>query len=616
MAKVRLLFSADAVRLGERVALALEAAGHAMAIGLHDTGDLDPRPVVATIVVWSRDVASNAEVLTACAEAASGSRLVPLTLGAGAPLGSDGPFAAVTAINLAGWAGATSDPRWKFVLEEIELAAARPIAAEAGVMEPTANAGVTLRTVAAGLGAPKAMGALGVFVAAAGLLTAGAVGLGGGSKKAVDAAKEPSVAVAAARAEVMPAKGAFAGRAASPKPERLESVQAVAAPDVKASVAPSVATRLDETIAALASEDAASSSAFGAAGAETSEALALARAAGDPFISPDGSEESLQDGVIAEGDADYGSEEEFDVGSDIASGDDVDRAAAALADASMEDDPIAVLAMAASLDASADAARRPAPAGDLFRDCDDCPLMARAPAGSYAIGSPLGEASRTDAEGPMKAVQFESGFAIGAYEVTFAEWDACVADGGCRAYRPSDLGWGRGSRPVLNVSYYDALDYAAWLSGKTGARYRLPSEAEWEYAARAGGEGPFSFDGEVLSDARANYHGAHAYNGPAGRFRQKTTPVGQFPKNAFGLYDVHGNVWEWTADCWAADHDAQRQDGAPLSAADDADCTRRVTKGGAWNSGGWRLRAAYREGQTIDKRSYAIGFRVVREIGG
>ena len=135
--------------------------------------------------------------------------------------------------------------------------------------------------------------------------------------------------------------------------------------------------------------------------------------------------------------------------------------------------------------------------GQVFRDCGACPEMVVVPAGSYMMGSPDGEVARYDDEGPRHRVNIEAPFAVGVYEVTFAEWDACVEAGGCGGYRPGDEGWGRGSRPVLNVNWEDAREYVRWLSRETGEEYRLLSESEWEYAARGGND-----DGQALGGER------------------------------------------------------------------------------------------------------------------
>ena len=250
----------------------------------------------------------------------------------------------------------------------------------------------------------------------------------------------------------------------------------------------------------------------------------------------------------------------------------------------------------------------PRAAVSYFKECVDCPDMASLPTGSFMMGSPYGEASRRDVEGPRRAIKISRAFSISTQEITFDEWDACVRAGGCRGYGPFDAGWGRGRRPVVNVSFDDARAYCAWLSDRTGANYRLPSEAEWEYAARAGTATAFSF-GARLTPRLANYHGEFPYAGEEGLYRRQTIRVASFAANPFGLYDMHGNVREWTADCWADGHLNAPENGAPR----EGDCTRRAVKGGAWNSGGWRLRSAHRYALEIEERTIDTGFRVVRE---
>ena len=199
--------------------------------------------------------------------------------------------------------------------------------------------------------------------------------------------------------------------------------------------------------------------------------------------------------------------------------------------------------------------------GTEFRDCAECPAMVAVPAGSYTMGSPAAEAGRHADEG-QRRVTIEEPFAVGVYEVTFAEWDACAAAGGCR-HRPGHGGWGRGRQPVIDVSWDDAQEYVAWLSSKTGRDYRLPTEAEWEYVARAGTATPFH-TGATISTAQANYDGLSAPYGPGvtGAYRGRPIAAGSLVPNAFGLYDVHGNVAELVADCYDASggrlHQARR----------------------------------------------------------
>ena len=240
-------------------------------------------------------------------------------------------------------------------------------------------------------------------------------------------------------------------------------------------------------------------------------------------------------------------------------------------------------------------------------DCADCPQMVIIPAGEFIMGSPGSELLR--GLEPEHRVTIPS-FALSKYEVTFAQWDACVADGGCDGPAPDDEGWGRGTRPLIGVTWDEAKSYVEWLSKKTGKPYRLPSEAEWEYAARARTTTPFSV-GATITPEQANYNGSTGYgDGPAGVNRQQTLAVGSFPANAFGLHDMHGNVWEWTEDCW---HDGYADDaptnGAPYLAKD---CGEHAMRGGSWEDPPGEVRAAARIGGRRDEQSSSVGFRVAR----
>lgn len=244
-----------------------------------------------------------------------------------------------------------------------------------------------------------------------------------------------------------------------------------------------------------------------------------------------------------------------------------------------------------------------------FRDCPSCPLMVPLPRGSFLMGSPAGEAGRTANEGPQQRVTFARTVVIAKRETSFAEWDACVADGGCRA-GVSDEGRGRGDLPVVNVTWFDARDYAAWLSRKTGKIYRLPTEAEWEYGARAGATAQYSW-GAQASHELANYGRDECCGGhTAGRDRWlASAPVGSFPANAFGLQDMHGNVWEWTIDCWAESHEGLPEDG---SARTDGNCNLHPMRGGSFGSLPVKIRAAHRDGYPPADQGHFIGFRVAR----
>jgi len=246
-----------------------------------------------------------------------------------------------------------------------------------------------------------------------------------------------------------------------------------------------------------------------------------------------------------------------------------------------------------------------------FRECDKCPEMVVVPAGSFTMGSSDNEMDRAKYEGPRHRVTFGRPFAAGKFAVTFEEWDACVMDGGCNGYNPTDESWGRGRRPVINVSWNDANAYVAWLSTKTGKSYRLLSEAEREYVTRAGTTTAFWW-GAAISPRQANYNGSYIYgNGGTGEYRQRTLPVDLFQSNRWGFHQVHGNVWEWTQDCWHENYVEAPTDGSPW---ESGACTYRVVRGGSWVTYPGDLRAANRGRFTPDFRRSFQGFRLGRTL--
>jgi formylglycine-generating enzyme required for sulfatase activity len=236
--------------------------------------------------------------------------------------------------------------------------------------------------------------------------------------------------------------------------------------------------------------------------------------------------------------------------------------------------------------------------GDTIRDCELCPELIVAPGGEFTMGSPVNERGRAKNEGPQRQVTIKP-FAIGRYEVTFEQWDACASAGGCSSFYPADRGWGRGRRPVLGISWKDAQDYVAWLNAKTkGPAYRLLSEAEWEYAARAGAAGAYAF-GDALNASQA-------------RFASKSTQaVGSFAANAFGVFDMYGNAAEWTADCYAPNYDVAPVDGGAFA---PAKCAERVYRGGAYADAPVLLRAAARGHAPPERRMPNVGLRVARAL--
>jgi formylglycine-generating enzyme required for sulfatase activity len=236
--------------------------------------------------------------------------------------------------------------------------------------------------------------------------------------------------------------------------------------------------------------------------------------------------------------------------------------------------------------------------GEIISDCENCPEMVVLAGGLFMMGSPEGEAGRRADESPQREVSIAP-VALSKTEITFAQWDACLAGGGCNDYSPSDGGRGRGDRPVTNVSWDDAQTYIAWLNGRAGGqRYRLASESEWEYAARAGGATPYAFGASVTA-TQATY-----------RVRASTA-VAVHDANAFGLFDMHGNVAEWVADCYAPNYRLAPIDNVPVQADD---CTRRVHRGGGYVDQAAALRAAARQPALASLRSPSIGFRVARTL--
>jgi formylglycine-generating enzyme required for sulfatase activity len=231
---------------------------------------------------------------------------------------------------------------------------------------------------------------------------------------------------------------------------------------------------------------------------------------------------------------------------------------------------------------------------EWFKDHEHGPDMVVVPAGEFLMGS------TDDAEEqPVHNVVIPSPFAVGKFAVTFAEWDACVADGGCNGYKPGEEGWGRDRRPVINVSWHDAKLYIDWLNARTGKTYRLLSEAEWEYVTRAGTDTPFWWGREITA-GQANFYP-----------NRKTVPVDTFEPNPWGLFNVHGNVWEWCEDIWQNTYSYAPTDGSAwLRGSND----RRVVRGGSWSDYPQNLRAAFRYRFPSVIRYDFIGFRLARTL--
>jgi formylglycine-generating enzyme required for sulfatase activity len=241
--------------------------------------------------------------------------------------------------------------------------------------------------------------------------------------------------------------------------------------------------------------------------------------------------------------------------------------------------------------------------GSEFAECaNGCPTMIVVPAGRFTMGSPAIEPDRTASEGPQHEVTIAKPFAVGRTEVTFTQWDACVAAGACR--NVSDNAWGRGDRPVINIGWSDAAQYAKWLARVTGKPYRLPSEAEWEHAARAGTTTRFSFGDD---DADLGRYAWYFKNSD-----RRSQPVGAKVANGFGLHDMHGNVYEWVADPWHENYEHAPSDGSVWR--DEAVPNRHVARSGSWFFDAKNLRSASRVGPPSNLQDGNVGFRVARDL--
>ena len=273
-------------------------------------------------------------------------------------------------------------------------------------------------------------------------------------------------------------------------------------------------------------------------------------------------------------------------------------------------------------------------AGERWRDCDECPEIMAIPAGTFTMGSPASEVGRYDREGPAHRVTIAAPFAIGVYEVTRDEYSRFVqatnrASGAESCLVHEDHHWeerpGQSWRnldfpqstrhPALCISWEDATAYVSWLSERTGLVYRLPSAAEWEYAARAGTSAPWYW-GDSTAEQCYNANGADLatdfpWRTPCNDGHARTSLVGSFQANAFGLHDMLGNAWEWVQDCFNWSYDGAPANG---SAWEEGDCSARVMRGASWASTPKYLRAAHRAGEGATFRSDYTGFRVARTL--
>jgi formylglycine-generating enzyme required for sulfatase activity len=242
--------------------------------------------------------------------------------------------------------------------------------------------------------------------------------------------------------------------------------------------------------------------------------------------------------------------------------------------------------------------------GRAFQECASCPQMIVVPAGEFLMGSP-GEGA--DSERPQHSVRIEQAFAVAKFGVTFDQWDACIAHGGC-THHADDRGWGRGLIPVTDISWNDAQQYITWLSKQTNKHYRLLSEAEREYAARAGSNTKYPW-GDDLGKGNAN-----CPNGGSQWEDKQPAPVGSFPPNAFGVYDMIGNLWEWVEDNWHPNYDDAPQTGSVWAGGDSS---QRVTRGGSYANTAGECYTAFRDfARPPDFRNYIFGIRVARSLNG
>ncbi|WP_411816764.1 SUMF1/EgtB/PvdO family nonheme iron enzyme [Hyphococcus sp. DH-69] len=583
MSAVSIIHAPRDEALGEKIATALSHAGHATkrVFADNDIGtDQSSESESAAIVLWTHAAAKLAKLHQQAFDAMARGALIPVAVNGASPPGG---FEALPPVDLSGWSGATDDPRFRFILEEIQLAHSRMKLQDGMVWrepetEPVEDTAFTEPDITpdqdpiefeqapiypeAGQPYTDEMDALPPFLA---------------QKREPIRFKARDVAFGGTAALVlMAAATAVLVPIILPVPSSDRLVQETIAEPRQVDTTPDPSPITPSNLASVTiSEPPLDVPALPMVSAN--DAIAEDREiASDPITETEVSTEPTEN--IA---------------------DDTDEMEMLVASASAE-----------SVGEASDVTPLPAVitdaafTGNYFKECVDCPDMAVIPAGRFLMGA-------TDkSEGPLLEVAIARDFALSSREVTFAQWDACVADGGCKAYRAPDHGWGRDKHPVVSVSFEDAQAYTAWLSNKTGRNYRLPSEAEWEYAARGGTTRPFGFEG-TLTIAKANFNGNFPYGAEKETFRKRTVPVASFAPNPYGLFDMHGNVWEWTSDCWSASHTGGMPDGSPRG---NGDCDRRVLKGGAWNTGGWRLRAGHRIAKAKTTREYDNGFRVARDL--
>jgi formylglycine-generating enzyme required for sulfatase activity len=247
--------------------------------------------------------------------------------------------------------------------------------------------------------------------------------------------------------------------------------------------------------------------------------------------------------------------------------------------------------------------------GNSFQECARvCPEMVIIPAGSFTMGDP---GHVTNMEEPQHRVTLAKPFAVSKYELTFADWDACVAGGGCNGYIPNDQPSGRGQQPVINVNWSDAQAYVAWFAQVTGKTYRLLSEAEYEYAARAGTTSVYYWGDDIKFNGTTM---ANCVGCGGSEWDYKKAPVGSFPANFFGLYDMVANILEWTEDCFHMGYNGAPTNGSPWLGDNGGDCINRVARGATFLQSPFQLQPAYRSKVFSDTRINTLGFRIARTL--
>jgi len=250
--------------------------------------------------------------------------------------------------------------------------------------------------------------------------------------------------------------------------------------------------------------------------------------------------------------------------------------------------------------------------GDTLKDCEECPELVVIPPGNFRMGGLNSGSLSPFREEPIHNVKIGYSFAVGKYEVTFSQWDACASDGGCTNNpTPNDEGWGRGNRPVMRVTWKDAREFVQWLKRITGKNYRLLSEAEWEYMARAGTETVFPWGNKSIRNQ------ARFVTDPK-NVPDSTVPVGSYKPNLFGVYDVIGNVWEWVEDCWHSNYKGAPTNGKAWKRSGLSNCNRRVARGRGFYQPANVSRLSYRIHRSIvgvtERSDKYTGFRVARSI--